>query len=449
MNHSISALHIGIQHYIHLADADLRGASGDASRWAGFSEHELQLDPSECIRIVSNRPGATAPTAAGIREGALWLGRRLGSGAAKSALLTFSGHGLTIPGVGSVEEGCSLAIAPADVGEDFANAISLEMLESWIAQGIGAAGGDADALLPEVTFVMDCCYARNEARDCRGLGAPAAMARGPRLSRVILAAQLHEDAFEIRTADDIEGALSHVLISLLRQWRTQTEEGSGVTWVRASYGDLVYRARAVLDALGVEQTPTLVGDAQNLALLPFLRPGTYVVADQTSRKPDGWREAEELSPGSQTFKRFTFDDGSTIQVMCLVVNSADVSIGGQTYAKNTEHWRWNAPSTGQRVQVVNAPSSIGDFTKLSCCGSQAVSNGDWTSVSAPPTDEVRGPKGQNWGFTLTATSTELKITWYHDTKTAITAAPAWLTNTEVKSPDDSWYQTTQVIHATC
>ena len=324
MTNPVYALCIGVSDYTAFAPSgrfNLPGATRDAFRWQQLCEQHFALSPDQ-IRVHSAAKGAEPTTRKGIKAGLRWLGTQLGKNKDSSGLLTFSGHGLTMQqsSDGSLEEGMTLALAPSNIKPNLKASLNFQHIEQILFEAIAAERfGKTTKLskkqeasicksMENITAVLDACYdqpadAEGSVRALTKAVAPPKMPEPPPkvFARLVLACQLWETAYEIKVANEPIGAFTFAITTMIEQWLTGTDDKTAVTYSRASYGDLVFRARTLINTLGLqEQNPALVGTMNNLALLPFLRPGTEVTKGRTSVAPDGWRRGEEFSSGNDT-----------------------------------------------------------------------------------------------------------------------------------------------------
>lgn len=374
----VCALIIGVSDYTAFdpsGAANLPGAVNDARRWDRYATRSLAM-PAAHVRVLSDADDHGSTDRASVIAGLQWLGRQLGNGTAQSALLTFSGHGLTVDSndTASLEEGLSLALAPSDITPDFQAALTFEHIEKILFDAIADEKYGADAtlsaaeeqvvvdLLENITSFVDACYTQPEmapgtARALTDTPVPDLPSPPPRIfSRLILACQLWETAYEMQSADLWHGAFSFALQTMLEQWATGTDDQTDVHYVRATYGDAVYRTRQLVNTLGLsDQNPTLLGSATNLALLPMLRPGTQVAQGRTSVTPDGMRKREEFSAGQgDAIVSLLINNGPDTLAMCLVIGQAEVPAEYAQFQSNFEYWAWNK-TTAKNYDTINAP----------------------------------------------------------------------------------------------
>lgn len=320
MSNPIYALCIGVSDYRAFDPSgrlDLPGPNRDVGRWHRILHTRFQV-PDEQIRQLAGKDHAADTDRAAIVDGLQWLGRSMARNADSSGLLTFSGHGLTLAEGGDevAEEGSTLALAPSDITPSLEQAISFVDIEKIIFEALGGElyGADwgptsdqretVDARLENISAVIDACYRRPDVsvgvlRSLTAHGVvPSLPHPPPRIfARLSLACQLWETAYEIQTAGNWHGAFSYALTTMLEQWATRGDEQTAVTYSQASYGDLVFRARSLVNTLGLDdQNPALVGTVHNLPLLPFLRPGAALEQGWTKVQPNGVRKGEEFSP---------------------------------------------------------------------------------------------------------------------------------------------------------
>lgn len=488
----VCALIIGVSDYSAFdpsGRADLPGAVNDARRWYRYATRSLGV-PKTQVRVQSDTQGHAPTDRAAVIAGLQWLGRQLGNGTAHSALFTFSGHGLTVDSDAnaSLEEGLSLALAPSDIAPDLQAALTFEHIEKILFDAIADAKYGADAtlsadeervvldLMENITSIVDACYTQPEVSD----GTLRALTSGPVpdlptpppriFSRLILACQLWETAYEIQSADLWHGAFSFALQTMLEQWATGTDDQTDVHYVRATYGDAVFRTRQLVNTLGLDdQNPTLLGSATNLALLPVLRPGTQVAQGRTSVSPDGLRKREEFSAGQgDAIVSVQIMVGSNTLAMCLVVGAAQVPGDYAQFSSNTEYWAWNlitaknyntsSPPTMSLIQnaytswddvpeeLINEFNGLTEIIALSAgnYGFPNVTAGMPLSANSPPAyqSNTYNFSNPNWGFqaawdTTTGANTFCRVYWLQGAGDPVSMSPGIVLSNSTTSPGNN------------
>ncbi len=287
------SLHIGVNRYSNLTDNDLLGAENDARRWRRVMKKHLRAKAT----VLLSEDATTAGIIAAVTALAVRVGE---AGAGATALISFSGHGAATELVGLTRMGRTQAICPSDVtieDGEVVGAIPIQKLMELMGEHRS-----------DTTFVIDACYTQTGGSVAqrrllgRGGGLEAlqeSQGEGGVLGagRLMLGCLPWEESFEIKAGGEVHGAFTYALLTLIEQWSVQkTPEGG--RYLNASYGDLMFRTRELLTLLGLEQTPELLG-LHRTALIPFLRPGSDIRADMTSRAPDGWRAGSQLSGGEE------------------------------------------------------------------------------------------------------------------------------------------------------
>lgn len=435
MTNPISAVIIGVSDY-RAADpsgrSDLPGARNDARRWRIYCEGALGLGPEQ-LRVHADTEGDLGTDRASLVASLRWLAAELGSGRAESGLVTFSGHGLTTEHVagGGTDEGLSLALAPSDLSAAHEGAMSFVQVEEILHRALEASlreqgevshqnlSARATALLQDITFCVDACYAEDDRPGGagRGLGPRRKAAPVKVFGRLLLASQLWQTAWEVRVAGEWHGAFTYALTSVLEQWARGSDDGTAVRYAQAAYGDLAFRTRTLVHVLGFEdQDPVLLGTAHNLALLPFLRPGLEVQRGWTSAQPNGARRREEFSAGQgDAVVVLEFKVGAGRLAMAVLTGAATVPAQwSEDFASSFEYWAWdeavalgfdtsNPPTIDLLVSVFDAWSNVpgsllDDYLAMDEVWS-AASSYDFQAATA----SMPGSTNSNGVYTSTAT----------------------------------------------
>ena len=396
---SFYALVIGVDHYAdyHVSgrariapgkSPDLVGAVNDAIKWTDLLSAGLGLPEGATRLLLAPRPNrapdAIAPradvkvrtaTSADIVEGVRWLGRRLAEAdntvgpdvpghQRPAGLIVFSGHGITGKDPGRGPLGLNVAICGADLTREdgqITGAISVRKVQAVLARNLAAnldtpsTDGDGDALasrtrtlLNNVTVVLDCCYEPTKGWDPEAQEGSTPVTDVNNLCRYVLATEPFGTAYEVESMGRWHGALTLGIITVLEQWRVV--RGKNSSWFHVSTGDVLYRARALLTALGVPQSPLLAAPPR-VNMLPFLRPGVQDVDPVNfSRTPDRPRPKEQiLTPETAGFSAMelrafgpgTAAGGELIAVVVVCGSGYDYSDGASTtywFGSGREHW---------------------------------------------------------------------------------------------------------------
>ncbi|MEM7249526.1 MAG: hypothetical protein AAF533_29730 [Acidobacteriota bacterium] len=351
-NHTFALL-IGVNDYSRFdpsGRSDLAGSVNDARRWHALCREHLRVPKAQVRVLASPRrddpaplPESTTPaTLANITEGLSWLTAEMTrvrrEGGQASGLITFSGHGTTVQHPENAELGLSAALCASDTHRDesgdLVGVITLAAIEALLAE-----------VASDVTLAIDACYTSSsplKSRSLPGLG-PVEQLATTITSRLMQGCALWEECYEIHAGDAWHGAFTYSLLTLLEQWTTV--DGDDVTYLNASYGDVVFRSHSLVDILGVHQTPTLSGPSQ-VSLVPVLRPGLAIEPNGTSPEPDVRHAGMQLSPGTSGYRIYDIKVSNTrgkqvtvAQVLAANNASPGYSPGGWQFTNGTEYWQ--------------------------------------------------------------------------------------------------------------
>jgi hypothetical protein len=264
MNDALFALLIGIDDY-QAYDASAGRAPGTSDLRGSVNDVRLYLRtlqalglPPQNIRVLTSPPldaaGLGAPdgvafgdaTRASIEAGVAWLADVL-TGESRG-LLAFCGHGDA--------DARGLLLCPADVTAGLAAAIPYADV---------AARLDARRPGTDVTVILDACHAapgasseRARHRSLRGGAAPRVERKHGRSADVVLAASAADaPSYECLLHGEWHGAFSWAATTLLDRWGVAPEG----TCFALTHGELVERARRLLDDLAIDQRPVCDGPA--------------------------------------------------------------------------------------------------------------------------------------------------------------------------------------------
>jgi hypothetical protein len=466
------ALLIGIDHYEELGDsAQLLGSRNDVLMWHWFCRQQLGI-PSENILMLTSPKldpvkdfgGDTVPagslgeaTAENIRKGHAWLLQNM-DGGKSPGLLTYSGHGLLL--------GAAPALSTSDIKADGTGALLL--------RDIGEAVQAANAQ-QALTAVFDCCHiaapaAKSDLRSPTSLSFGAADAAAIEdedfnvCHRVFLASRPGQPAHQGKLGRNVHGALSFALVTAAEQWKAS--QAAGQTGIDVNHKQLFKRARKILRALRMKQSPKL--------RVPFDREGRSFVrkmpffglhSDVTTRKPDAQRHRIQLDPneasGDYTLYTLTVtytpDGGkSTTQTsQVLSVGNSCTTLG---YTGGKEYWNLsqaflNAFGSGNTVSSLAFTSATGSW------GSNPAQPTGWTGSNSSPTmassvtwgvstsSPASGTLYQgNYGLCVSGTPSAPSPSWYilassTPTGYVVSAGGATFGNTPAPSlrSGQSWY----------
>jgi hypothetical protein len=295
------------------------------------------------------------------------LSAALSKGGAEG-LVTYSGHGVVAGHSAQEIEGADLAICPEDVARQpdgsFDRVIRFgELAEVFTRHGV------RDAL----TIFLDTCYSGSgdaDAPPARHLlgnqasplaasvtKALAAEADAVMASRLILGARHWKPAYEVRTGSGYRGAASFAMTTLLEQWSTKSADG--VTYFNVSYGDLIHRARRVIEALGFDQQPFMWGQRE-LDDLPVLKHGLAVTPGETSEAPDGHKDSREIPVDARLAGVLVMTVGTMSVLTCVATGNLPAGSLPEGMASNNEYFfgynvgqvNWTAGTTTAGLMVM-------------------------------------------------------------------------------------------------
>ncbi|MFT5681494.1 MAG: hypothetical protein ACI8RZ_002400 [Myxococcota bacterium] len=446
---------------------DLPGSVNDARAWLDLALDADGLDmPAENIRLLvvnesgkipkwakkfqkkaGDKEAVRRPTAEVIQEAILWLGERLaevggddtdrdsfGPVLKASGLVTFSGHGFALEDLSTAPLASTLFIAPQDVrssADGPVDAISLGQM-NLILQSLGQEIWPLIGVSHGVTWAIDACYTTVKAATPAPLlievekpsliaAVEAALPEGSSLlemwqqavyGRVMLGSEPWGSTYQIPAGSSYHGAFTLALTTLLQQWKPKTH--LGVQYIGASYGDLMNRTQAMLDALGVPQKPVLVG-LPRLELLAFMRPGNDIAEDQTFPEPNAKRLRGQIDGG--TMQGFTMleiaavKDGEATRVAVVVQASSDnfaQSVKNQNiiFCAGTETWwRWGIPDDNGTPGLVT-----GGTIKVTLLG-QSESWNDFSALAATELQDITLSNDENSRMTKYSKRTTQVGSW--------------------------------------
>lgn len=371
--------------------SDLHGSLNDARafwrvcRELGIPPENLliltspPLDPAELGAPASSVGEATE---AAIVAGVAWLAAQLGGEGRPPGLLTYSGHGDFVEGVG-------LVLCPSDVvGANLTHAIPFAKLQRLLADGRATAN---------LTVVLDCCHSGGSAADparrrlsLTGRPLPSGLARDAvRLSdRELCACKVGESSWQARFSGVFRGAFSWALSAVLEQWKPRIE-GTSVE-LELSYGTLLLRTRQLLAALSFDEEPVLRG-APGVAAIPVFHRGPGGAGEATSAAPTAQRKGGQLDPDSNHTLR-TSASQSTWQVSATAAAASLPT--GQGYSNATEYWALDSAFIADIQRIVAQRSGFISFNDSTSSASRAgtgfsmPTNSLWTTLPAMPTGEL-------------------------------------------------------------
>ena len=419
---AVRVLIIGVRDYTDPATPPAAGALHDAIGWWHYAVRRLGVDPAG-VRLLTSPvlspeslvDAIVAPddatrdallglavettcgpaTGAQIRDALAWLMRGEGQ-----RLLTFSGHGVAsdalLEAEGDASDLARLLFAgadhahtsPADYGRYFdapaadglPGAATLAPLAvRAAAHGVGGAqtvtGQEAQHPLwvDDLTVIIDACFSTPRAADGASRdGAPAVARADGALEAIIgtagrglLACDLNHPCATIDLNGRPQGAWSWALQTALSRWQT-VDDGRGRVQATITHAELHARARALLDALGVDQRPLIAGPraVDQTCLLGPLAVGALRGASGAAPTPDLPFALNQLLPvPGRGLSRWMLEVGSAptpggtiewIEVGLLFTPLGTVFAGDVMYLGGVEHWRTKASGWSQAQAVWSA-----------------------------------------------------------------------------------------------
>ncbi len=309
------ALLIGIDDYTSPDAPTLRGSRNDAVRFWRQCVDQLLVPPAN-IRLLCHPPISEEMLTGGLsgpcRVGVTWseaahatvqgsarasdiqaalhdLGDQLRADPRAAALVTYSGHGTIVePPAGSPDSAADLALCAQDYTTDQPPA------------GLVPFGVFRDAFIEghvehRITVVVDTCYTAAGADD-EVVPTPASTDDDPMYYRFLMAAAHGEVARSITVDARQQGAFSWAISTVIAQW--QLDERGGFDVLTMSHAELVVRARLLLEAIGVQQTPWIAG-VRSLDVVGVFDPNDdwSDLTQAPSRNPDVSRPGRQLWAG--------------------------------------------------------------------------------------------------------------------------------------------------------
>lgn len=383
-NNRLFAVIIGVDRYTDFdptGEHNLGGAVHDATAWFHLLTTHFGV-PAAHIRLLlapagDDPPPAQAPkqpeahakaTKENIEIALRWLSDRLASPGG-SGLVTFAGHGLALRGPTPGPEGMSLGLCPTDIGPRLDRVITIGELQLQLTDRRSKAEGER--VLRDTTMIIDACYTKERYLHARSLGVthvvPVVAKRPHAHVRLMLAAHLWESAYEFTLGCQRRGVFSASLQAMIEQWRVKAHPEGAVHYLDASYADLLFYARSLIQTFNVPQSPALIGEVANLALLPVLWPETPGELPRTSPTPNAQIYGEQLDPDSSGYTVYTISTkiSSVVEVIGYVVVIGQVPPAGkgsthaydQIFTQTQEYWFFDPEEalslneSGVQVQV--------------------------------------------------------------------------------------------------
>ncbi|XYI01559.1 caspase family protein [Sorangium sp. So ce1128] len=324
-------------------------------------------------------------TASSLRDGVAWLADRLQQlKKAESAtapdldvpqgFFAYSGHGARRPdGV--------LALCPRDVGPDLAAAVSFAELRDRLAP-----------VDDNLTVVLDCCFA--QASDPSRAGhRVATLASGPSpreaggapqeiAARVLCGSARDGQSYQATLGGYWYSAFTWALTVTLEQWKIAREGHSKASTI--SYGELLSRARKLLEALSFPQRPALL-DEDRIGDLPAFHRGCEAHELETSEDPNELRPSGQIDPS-----------------VSICLGHPDGYLSDMEWGSQYWYVNWNASQSKRRLhqlemvrKVQRSPNTspeyqnkiaVGDTvrvvtTETRSGSSRYVNAGDWKNLS--------------------------------------------------------------------
>jgi hypothetical protein len=442
------ALLIGINHYDNLdPSAELPGSRNDVLMWYRFCRDHLGI-PAENIRALTSPPldpkkdfgdAAVPPETLGdaaeasIRDGYAWLLAKM-DGGKSPGLLTYSGHGMVVDG--------RPALSTASLGGNGAGAILLSDLRDAVSKA------KAEQAL---TAIFDCCHVvapaaqshlrRSTALVAAGQTAPEIVDEAFNVShRVLLAARPGQAAYQCNLGERFHGALSFALVTTAEQWKATNAPGQ--TGLDVDYRDLFKRARKLLRALRMKQSPKLrvPFDPESRRLvrrLPFF--GTEARA--TTRKPDAPRVKQQLPPDWLITIRQDSNDGAILaQIVTMGDTQTRVVVSQQGNSHSPMPWPATSEIWYANTLAIGALSSSTAKIVVTSEQLKVDDSGSWVvTLGANTTFAFGGPlvgvRGDNFGIG-TYSSIE-SATWTPGSPTPFTSTSYYFTAPPAATADYS------------
>ncbi len=213
---------------------------------------------------------------------------------APQGILSYSGHGDFV--------GDELALCPSDVratvaGADLERAVAYSALRGRISDGAAES----------LTVMLDCCHAAGEVgvdplrrggASLTGRARASSVVARVGVERVIAASSPGGTSWQSVFDGVAHGALCWAVRVASDQWRVVADGGANRLTV--SYGELVERAQALLDALSFEQRIAFIA-GEGAASLPAFHRGAHYEGPAPSREPDRARHGGQLDPDQHDF----------------------------------------------------------------------------------------------------------------------------------------------------
>lgn len=304
--------------------------------------------------------------------------------------MAYSGHGAR------GTEG--LYLCPRDVrAKGLANAVSFSELRRILDRASDLDGDDPELVaarpgllailekeraLPGVrptdnlTVVLDCCFSGasdllNKLHQVPTI-TPGRLSPGqeihaqPKLgSRVLCASERGQTAYQALLGGEWHGAFSWALTTVLEQWRFVEAERGRFRRTDISHAELLYRTRALLQALSFPQHPVLLDTLANKPV--FWHDTEELGGDETACEPPTDRPGIQIDPtGDHGFAYYKIFDLAGALLAEVVANESFTELD-----PNTEYWQIDSSLTELDTDLIEGLSVERD-----------------TTLSTPPVDET-------------------------------------------------------------
>lgn len=256
-----------------------------------------------------------------------------------------------------------------------------------------------DALwVDDLTVVIDACFATPVAADATiadrvdGALAKAIGAAG----RGLLSCDVNHTCYTADLNGRPQGAWSWALQTVLSRWQTQ-DTGLGQVFATITHDELHLRARALLDALGLDQRPLVAGPREvdqscllgpiadeglRTSALAALAPDVQAKANQQLPIPKHPRWEIEIGSAASSGGAITWS-----KVGYLFNPEVDVLANGVLYKAGTEHWRTDPVAWAAAQTVWNDQSRYNQRLRMRLMGSldeNSVALANWLQNTFQP-----------------------------------------------------------------
>lgn len=420
-----------------IGTSNLAGSVRDLDAWCRVTA-ALGVAPAH-LTVLASRAPASAPLPSGIATlpatydnilAALEYAATAAEEAGAELIVVFCGHG-TITDDGP-------ALCPSDVtGPDAQRTLPLSMLRERLEQHAPTNG---------VTAFLDACHSGRGRSLARALtqAHDETFVRLRPQDRVVSACRMRETAFEILLVEGWRGAFSWAVTTLLQRFAPTTPDAPvGLSWFQ-----LTLRARELVDALAVDQTPTCSGPIAGLWSPVFSEPGTA-----PAPLTPGQTRLIEIDPstgGGYTGYRIQ-NLTKTATIGWLIVTGAEpASFNDKMWAPERDFWFWDpevGPFPTAGFLLTSDTSNIPSFL---------IPANAWRYDSQPFSSGQFGDwnvnlSGGRWFIISQNTASNGVLGWmkaktdalhWYEIAASLAAAPNWLAPTSTNPELKFFYTTT-------